>query len=76
MGCNQKVYNKVKELSEKQSSVKIETKVSQKDNSLFFNDDLAVYLAEPYDVPFKFNNQIKLSQSDSRLNIRLMTYLK
>ena len=45
--------------------MKIETKVSQKDNSLFFNDDCNVYSAEPHNVPFKFNNQIKLSPSDS-----------
>ena len=62
---NQKMYDKVKELSEKQSPVKIETKVSQKDNSLFFNDDCNVYSAESYDVLFKYNNQIKLSPSDS-----------
>ena len=62
---NQKMYDKVKELSEKQLPVKIETKVSQKDNSLFFNDDCNVYSAEPYDVPFKSNNQIKLSPSGS-----------
>lgn len=59
------MYKKVKELSKKQSSVKIETKVSQKDYSLFFNDECNVYLAEPYDVLFKFNNQVRLSSSDS-----------
>ena len=45
--------------------MKIERKVSQKNNSLFFNDDCNVYSAEPYDVPFKFNNQITLSPSGS-----------
>ena len=39
IGYNRKLYDKVKELFEKQSSVKIKTKVSQKDNSLFFNGD-------------------------------------
>ena len=65
IGYNQNIYDKVKELSEKQSPVKIETKVSRKDNSFFFNNDCNVYSAEPYDVPFKFINQIKLPPSDS-----------
>lgn len=42
VGYNQKLYDKVKELFEKKSLVKIETKVLQKDNSLFFNSDCNV----------------------------------
>ena len=42
VGYNQKLYDKVKELFEKQSLVKIETKVLQKYNSLFFNSDCNV----------------------------------
>ena len=42
VGYNQKLYHKVKELFEKKSLVKIETKVLQKDNSLFFNSDCNV----------------------------------
>ena len=41
------------------------TKKSITVNSLFFNNDCNVYSAEPYDVPFKFNNQIKQSPGDS-----------
>ena len=42
VGYNQKLYDKVKELLEKKSLVKIETKVLQKYNSLFFNSDCNV----------------------------------
>lgn len=42
VGYNQKLYDKVKELFEKKSLVKIETKVLQKYNSLFFNSDCNV----------------------------------
>ena len=42
VGYNQKLYDKVKELFQKKSLVKIETKVLQKDNSLFFNSDCNV----------------------------------
>ena len=71
-GYNKKMYHKMKELSEKQSQVKIETKVSQKDNSLFFNDDCNVYSAEPCNVPFKSNNQIKLSSSSVRQSTKYL----
>ena len=42
VGYNQKLYDKVKELFEKKSLLKIETKVLQKDNSLFFKSDCNV----------------------------------
>ena len=47
--------------------MKVEAKVSKKENSFFFNTDFNVYLAEPSDILFKFNSQSKFSPSDSHV---------